>query len=116
MLQDVTLLCTRARERTYLSFSNSFIFHKSASYFFLSILLQETSLRIFSYVAKKGETIVLGDLTYLYMVSHTYLHKLNILFTSHLFLLGLIEVSCNNILRKKYEADLWKINELLNDK
>jgi hypothetical protein len=78
MLQDVTLLCTRARERTYLSFSNS------------------------------GETIVLGDLTYLYMVSHKYLHKLNILFTSHLFHLGLIEVSRNNIFRKKYEADLWK--------
>ena len=74
---------------------------------------------IFTYFfirCKKGETIVLGDLTYLYMVSHKYLHKLNILFTSHLFLLGLIEVSCKNILRKKYEADLWKINELLNDK
>jgi hypothetical protein len=32
------------------------------------------------------------------------------------FHLGLIEVSCNNIFRKKYEAVLWKINELLNDK
>ena len=44
MLQDVTLLCTRAREITYLSFSNWFIFHKSASYFFLNILLQEISI------------------------------------------------------------------------
>ena len=73
-------------------------------------------LRIFSYVANEGETIVLGDLTYISMVSHKYLHKLNILFTSHLFLLGLIEVPCKYIFRKKYEADSWKINELLNDK
>ena len=69
-----------------------------------------------SYFAKDGETIILGDLTYLTMVSHKYLHTLNILFNSHLFLLGLIEVPCNNIFRNKYEADLWKINQLQNDK
>ena len=34
MLQDVTLIRTGARERTYFSFTNSIIFHNSASYLF----------------------------------------------------------------------------------